>query len=32
MSELVAQWSKTAYYVLGLADEAYQLQRALFSI
>lgn len=30
MPELVAQWAKTTYYVLGLAQEAYQLQRALF--
>ena len=30
MPELVSQWAKTAYYVLGLADEAYQLQQLLF--
>jgi hypothetical protein len=30
LPELVSQWSKTTYYVLGLAEEAYQLQRALF--
>jgi hypothetical protein len=30
MPELVSQWAKTAYYVLGLADEAYQLQQELF--
>jgi hypothetical protein len=28
--ELVSQWAKTTCYVLGLADEAAQLQRALF--
>jgi hypothetical protein len=30
MPELVAQWAKTTYYVLGLAEEAHQLQCALF--
>ncbi len=30
MPELVSQWAKTTYYVLGLAQEAHQLQRTLF--
>ncbi len=30
MPELVSQWAKTTYYVLGLAQEAHQLQRVLF--
>ena len=30
MPELVQQWASTTYYVLGLAEEAYQLQRVLF--
>ena len=30
MSELVSQWAQTAYHVLGLADEAYQLRQTLF--
>ena len=30
MPELVSQWAKTAYYVLDLADEAYQLKQELF--
>ena len=30
ITELVSQWSKTVYYVLELAQEAYQLQRVLF--
>jgi hypothetical protein len=30
LPELVPQWAKTTYYVLGLAEEAYRLQRALF--
>jgi hypothetical protein len=30
MPQLVLQFAKTTYYVLGLADEAYQLQQALF--
>jgi len=29
MPQLVSQWSKTAYYVFGLAEEAYQLRRTL---
>jgi hypothetical protein len=30
ISDLVSQWSKIVYYVLGLAQEAYQLQQELF--
>ncbi len=30
IQELVAQWSKTTYYVLGLAEEAYRLKNILF--
>ena len=30
MPELVLQWARTTHYVLGMAEEAYQLQRALF--
>jgi hypothetical protein len=30
MPELVAQWAKTAYHVLSLADEAYELRERLF--
>ena len=30
MPKLLSQWAKTTYYVLGLAQEADQLQRALF--
>jgi hypothetical protein len=30
ITELVSQWSRTTYHVLGLAKEAYQLQHALF--
>ena len=30
MPELVSQWAKTTYYLLGLADEAYELRRELF--
>jgi len=30
ITELVSQWSRTTYHILGLAEEAYQLQRALF--
>lgn len=29
LSELVQQWARTTYYILDLAEEAYQLQRAL---
>jgi hypothetical protein len=29
MPELVSQWARTTYHVLGLAEEAYQLQRDL---
>lgn len=29
IQQLVSQWAKTTYYVLGLAEEAYQLQRQL---
>jgi len=30
MSELVSQWAQTAYHVLSLADEAYQLRQVFF--
>ena len=30
LAALVPQWAKTTHYVLGLADEAFQLQRALY--
>ena len=30
LPDLVSQWSKTIYYILSLAEEAYQLQHALF--
>jgi hypothetical protein len=30
MPELVSQWAQTGYYVLKLAEEAYELQRELF--
>lgn len=30
MPELVLQWARTTQYILGMAEEAYQLQRALF--
>ena len=30
MPELALQWSRTTYYVLDLAEEAYQLRRTLF--
>ena len=30
MPELVSQWAQTGYYVLKLAEEAYELQQALF--
>jgi hypothetical protein len=30
LPELAAQWGKTITYILGLAEEAYQLQQDLF--